>query len=105
MTTFRVVAASILLGTTMAIATLFVPISVPNRMALERVEMGLPFPFVHQNLSRYEPESWPQTFSFNAPQEHATAISFECFGLDVAIFSSLVAAALYVVRRVRISKH
>lgn len=89
------------IGTALSISTLFIPISVPNHQAAKRVEMGWPATFIHQDLSDYEPFSWPQKFRINAPQEHATTVHIGWLGFDIAFFSILAGTFAFALRRIR----
>ena len=88
-------------GCGLSIATLFVPQTFHSQQELQRVPMGWPFTFIHQDLSGYTPLDWPQRFRFNPPQEHPVVISVDWFVVDIGIFSAGLLGLVHVLRRLR----
>lgn len=88
-------------GAALSIGTLFIPVDVPNHQALQLVKLGWPLPFIQQDLSSYDPTSWPEKFRINAPQEHATIFHLEFFCIDVFFFSAGIGVVLFWLHRNR----
>jgi hypothetical protein len=87
---FRTIALAVALlvsGCTASVASLFIHQDIGSQAELDSVPMGWPLTFVHQNLSGYTPMSWPQSFRFNAPQEHPASIHLGWFALNILILS------------------
>ena len=85
-------------GATASLATLFLPVEVATQEAAKRVPMGLPVPFVWQDMTRYDPPSWPKSYRFYSPQEHPTSVHLLWFSFSVAFFATVFAGAALVVR-------
>lgn len=97
-TAFRVtglVALTVIGGVVASVATLFIPQEVRSQAELARVPLGWPFKFLVQNLSDYEPSTWPQWFSFNGPQGHPLVLfDLDSFLADALILGLAVSAAM-----------
>ena len=105
---FRVIVISSVLvvsGCSASLASLFIRQSLRSEEELKSVPMGWPFPFIQQDLSGYTPMSWPQTFRFNAPQEHPVTTDLAWFVMDVLFFSWVMCLAVLLMaalwRRIR----
>ncbi len=62
--------------------------------------MGLPITFVWQDMSGYDPPSWPNTYSFLAPQEHHTSVHLPWFVVSIAFFATLFGGVALIIKRV-----
>ena len=85
-------------GCTASLATLFLPVEVATPEAAKRVPMGLPVAFVWQDVTRYDPPTWPNTYRFYAPQEHHTSVHLLWFPFSVAFFTALLGGTGFAVR-------
>ena len=86
-------------GCTASIATLFIPVQVETPKHAKRVPMGWPVPYVFQDMSGYDPPSWPNKYRVLAPQEHPSSIHLGWFAFSVLLFSGVFAVAGIVLRR------
>jgi hypothetical protein len=85
-------------GCTTSLTTLFLPVEVATPEAANRVPMGLPIAFVWQDMTRYDPPSWPNTYRFYAPQEHHTSVHLLWFTLSVAFFTAILGGIALTIR-------
>ncbi len=88
-------------GCTASVATLFIDKDFHSQQELERVPMGWPFTFVHQDLSGYTPMSWPQSFSFVQPQDNPISIHLGWFAANVLTWSVAIWLASRAVKMVK----
>ena len=80
-------------------------VSVPSKPDLDHVKIGLPIPFVVQDLSRLDPSIFPYQTAFSSPLENPTRILWWEFIANMVILFVAMIAGLMVVRRFMINKH
>lgn len=83
-----------------SLATLLIPVQVATPEAAKNVPLGWPATFVRQDLSAYDPPTWPNTYSINAPQEHPVVIHLGWFVFNMASFAGAFFAASVAIRKV-----
>jgi hypothetical protein len=84
------------LAAILVLGSLLLPSSVPGRSADERLEHGLPIPFIQQHLAGHGPMNegaWADTGPALAPQEYPTEVSEAALLADIVI----VAIGLWLV--------
>jgi hypothetical protein len=72
----------------LVLSSLLLPSSVPGRSASERLEHGLPIPFIRQHLAVRGPMDdgpWAYTGPALAPQEYPTEVSEAALLADIVI--------------------
>jgi hypothetical protein len=86
-------------GCTASVATLLAPVQVETPERAIRVQMGWPVSFVFQDMSHYDPPSWPNTYSVLAPQEHPTSVHLGWFAFSVLFFAASLGALVVLLRQ------
>ena len=73
----------------LVLGSLLLPSSVPGRSADERLEHGLPIPFIRQKLfdGPIGPGPWAYTGPVVAPQEYPTEVSEAALLVDIVILA------------------
>ncbi|WP_171088918.1 hypothetical protein [Usitatibacter rugosus] len=62
---------------------------------------GYPFTFIEQNLSRYDPGSFPVNFSFVSPRDSSFKLEFEPFLASWAALFAGAAVVAWGISRIR----
>lgn len=86
------------LSGSLVLASLTVPVSVANREELAHVKLGLPIPFVIQNMSSYDPPFFPWRFPFVSPWEHPPWVLWPQFFLNIAVVFGVLLLGFRVVK-------
>ena len=84
-----------------------VPRPVHSREELRNHQLGYPITFISQDLSGYDPETFPVDFRFNPPWEHGFSLNVERFLASWAMIFAVVAGCVYSIVWMarRVSKH
>ena len=85
------------LSFSVALATLFIPVQVATPEAAKAVPLGWPVAFVVQDLSGYDPPTWPNSYSINAPQEHPVVVHMGWFAFNISFFAGAFVAGAFAI--------
>ena len=76
----------VLLSTCLVVASLWIPTTVHDRSDMKSIQLGYPIRFVIQDVSRYDPPSFPWQYRIVSPWENPTKLK------PLALLGSLLIA-------------
>lgn len=79
----------------LTISTLFIPVNVPNKLAMSSIELGYPFHYYSQNLSALDPPLYPRKYPLRSPWEYPFEVSKAKFIGDVFVYLLLFESIIY----------
>lgn len=93
---------AIVLGSVLVFGSLILPLKVISPADRAAIEFGLPFRFVVQDQSRYDPppESFPRRFRLVSPLAAPMQIRWHLLGASLLATIVAIAAAMTIVARI-----
>ena len=79
----------------LTLSTIFIPVRVPNKLAMRSVELGYPIHYYSQDLSRLDPPSFPRKYPLQSPWEYPFRISTAKFIGNVFTYFLLLQLIVY----------
>lgn len=77
-------------GLILTLASLGVPVQVDSHEGLKTVRLGLPFAFLVQDNSRYDPPSFPRKYDFESPWNSPFQFHGSRFAASVLVFTLML---------------
>jgi len=81
--------------------TVMIERPVNSREEMSQHRTGYPFTFIRQDLSRYEPATFPQRFRFVDPRTSSFALELENFLASWAVFFGIAAGFAWGISRIK----